>query len=302
MKHLFYATQLLPGKKIGVIPAPGLGDSLIFQIAAANLKRKGYQATVFTKHLSSFNSWLPGFRFLPPPALDQINTLCSFDGLILQHDNSECSKAIKKLPLPVFCFYGSHLASKHGERTKRDFVCDPNQTMVQNLVHALTIWLGSASSETGLIPPQSLVHRKYPKRIAIHPFSGSYEKNWDFRKFLEIAKKLEQIGWDPVLIAQKDRLLCPTLEGLASFLYESGGYIGNDSGPGHLASALNIPSLIIAQDEHLMRLWKPGWRPASLILPPKWVSKWKITKTNWKMFIFKNKIIKSVNSNILRKQ
>lgn len=300
MERLFYKIQLNPGKKIGIIPAPGLGDSLIFQIATANLQRMGYHVTMFSKHLGGFGSWLPGFTFMPLPTLDQIFSLSSFDGLILQHDNSDFSKAIKKLDLPVFCFYGSHLASKHGEKTERDFVCDPNQTMVKNLVSALTLWLGAASSETGLAPPQGLIYRKYPKRIAIHPSSGAFEKNWDLAKFTRVATRLKQEGWDPVFLARNDSILCPTLEELASLLYESGSYIGNDSGPGHLASALNIPSLIIAQEEQLMRLWKPGWRPAALALPPKWVSNWKWTKRNWKKFISINKIIKLVHSSILR--
>lgn len=300
MEDLFYRTQLTQGKKIGIIPAPGLGDSLIFQIAAANLQQKGYRATMFSNHLRGFGSWLPGFTFMPLPTLDQIFTLSTFDALILQHDNSDSSKAIKKLDLPVFCFYGSHLASKHGEKTERDFVCDPNQTMVENLVSALTLWLGSASAETGLTPPQGLIYRKYPKRIAIHPFSGSIEKNWDFRKFIRVATRLKQEGCAPIFLARDGAVLCPTLEGLASFLYESGGYVGNDSGPGHLASALNIPSLIIAQDEQLMRLWKPGWRPAALALPPKWGSKWKWPKKNWQKFISTNKVIKLINSSILR--
>ncbi len=70
-------------------------------------------------------------------------------------------------------------------------------------------------------------------------------------KFLKVAAWLSREGYDPVFtVAPYEQSewsgpLFPQLEDLASFLYESGAFLGNDSGTGHLASLLKIPHLII---------------------------------------------------------
>ena len=50
-----------------------------------------------------------------------------------------------------------------------------------------------------------------------------------------------------------------SLKEVAAFLYESGYLIGNDSGLGHLASNLNIPTLTISGNPKRVRLWRPDW-------------------------------------------
>lgn len=292
-------------KRIAIVAASGIGDALIMQIAAHNFRESGWEVTTFSDHLSSFGRWLSGYCFAKQPPLDDLEDLFleKFDAIFLQHDNSPKAKKIGSLPLPVYTFYGSHLLSKHGPLQVRDYVCDPQKTMVANLVQAVGRILGACSIENGLRPPPDCTFRKHPKRIALHPTSASREKNWPREKFLSLADRLKRKGFEPVFTvspkerAEWDSPLFPTLESLTSFLYESGGFIGNDSGLGHIASYLQIPYTIIGPNRGQMELWKPGWHPGSIVIPPSWSSLFKWTRQKWKSFIPVRSVIKGLISN-----
>jgi heptosyltransferase III len=269
-------------KRIAVVTAPGLGDGLIFHIFSCNLVKSGFEIVTFNPHLSSFGSWLNGYQFAND---DQLET---FDALILQHDNSEKAKRIRTMR-NVYCFYGSHQISKHGPLQPLDYVCNPSKTMVQNVQMAMRQWFGFDSIENGLKPPPHLIYRKYPNRIVIHPDSSSASKNW--HRYEEVAASLIQIGYEPVFITKNNQPLFPKLEDLASFIYESGAFLGSDSGPGHLASSLNIPTVTISSCANHMLLWRPGWN-SCVITPPYFVSHLKWLRNKWKTFISKDYVIK----------
>jgi heptosyltransferase-3 len=276
-------------KKVAIVPAQGIGDSLIMHIAAHNFKQAGYEVTTFSNHLQHFGKWLSNYQFALQPPIEEIENLFkSFDLILLQHDNSPKAKKIKTLP-NCFTFYGSHIPEKHGPLSSYDYVCNPNHSMVDNLVQALTEWFGFTSKENGLRPPEGLIHQKHSKRIAIHPDGSSSEKKWSLSKFQKLSTRLTKEGYDPIFLTLENKPLCRTLETLASFLYESGGFIGNDSGPGHLASYLQIPSLIIGESAKHFRLWRPGWLPAKIATPSRWVSYFKFTRKRWKSFLSVNK-------------
>ncbi len=278
----------MTNKKIAVISAQGMGDSLIMHMASHNLQQLGYQVVTFSSHLKHFGKWLSPQSFAKPPSPDF--SFQDFDLVILQHDNSPRSKKIKETHPKVYGFYGSHQIKKHGPLSPLDYVCNPQLPMVRNLSLALTKWFGISSCENGLSPPPGLLHKKYPKRVAIHPGSSDPYRNWPLNRYKKVAAFLEQKGYDPVFC---DKL--SSLEELASFIYESSFFIGNDSGPGHLASYLQIPSLIIGTSHSHLLLWRPGWLPARVITPPRWVSYFKWTQKRWKSFIPTRIIINAIN-------
>lgn len=295
-------------KKIAIVCAPGIGDALILHIASSQFKKNGWDPTTFSSHLPSFGSWFEGYRFAPQPSLEQIGSLLqNFDAVFLQHDNSLKAKAIHALPMPIYTFYGSYQPLKHGPfRQGFDFICDPHRPMADNVALSLEALFGFPfNKENGIKPPEGLVHRKYLKRIAIHPSSTQPEKNWPRAKFLKLAKRLQRQGYDPEFLASPSERPfwkgpdLPTLDALASFIYESGFFIGNDSGPGHLASCLGIPHLILAQDENQMRLWKPGWTKGTILFPPPWLPNGKplrLRKKYWGLFISIKRVIDSIKT------
>jgi len=266
--------------KFCVVCSPGVGDLAILHIVSHHLKQAGHEVVTVTPH--RFGKWLEGYKFA--------SYLEPCDAIFLQYDNTEKSRQIRERGL-VYTFFGSHNLSKHGPlKPGFDFVADPNQTMVANIVRCLKeLFDIEASAENGFTPPPHKIYRKYPARIAIHTTSGHPNRNWPMKKFETFAKWAKIEGFEPVFLPQ-----FPNLENLISFIYESGFFLGNDSGPGHIASKLKIPGLVIGREERHMRHWRPGWGYGSVITPSKWVPNWKglrIREKYWSCFISERNVI-----------
>jgi heptosyltransferase-3 len=299
-----------------IICASGIGDALILQIASYYLTLEGHQTTTFSNHLHLFGAWLPKKTFHCQPLLNQLeSTFTPFDAILLQHDNTPKAQAIISLrpKIPVYSFYTNYRLNKHGPLIPEyDFPFDDNLSMVANVAAGLKALfsIDAAECKNGLTPPPGLLFKKHPKRIAIHPTSSFPTKNWPREKFLKIASWLTKNGYDPVFVtAPSERSewsapLFSSLEELTSFLYESGGFLGNDSGPGHIASYLKIPHIIIGSQEKNMRLWRPGWHPGHIVIPARWIPNWKWLKLRdkkGKHLITTNKIIKTLKESVLIK-
>ncbi|MCI5138069.1 MAG: lipopolysaccharide heptosyltransferase family protein, partial [Candidatus Electrothrix sp. AR1] len=69
------------------------------------------------------------------------------------------------------------------------------------------------------------------------------------------------------------------------FLYESGFFIGNDSGGGHLASCLDIPVLSIHGRKGKSRVWRPGWGQVEVVTPLINVIGGSLRQHFWKYFL-----------------
>ncbi len=275
--------------KIAVICAPGVGDALILQIASHHLSLAGHEVIHVTPH--DFGRWLPNCK--KDDAID-----C--DAIFLQHDNSTKAEEIRQSNCAVYTFYGSHHPPKHGAlKAGFDYVCNPDQTMVDNVVAAIQILFHlPANKENGLTPFGDLIHRKHIKRVVIHTTSGDPNRNWPEKKFIKVAKWLDSQGFEPCFLP-----LFPNLEDLISFIYESGYFIGNDSGPGHIASCLKVPYLVIGREKKHMRHWRPDWGCGEVVTPPNWVPNWKgfrMRERKWKSFITINKVTKKLKSSVLK--
>lgn len=166
--------------------------------------------------------------------------------------------------------------------------------------------LKNVTREIQLVPPAQLdlKYKKHPNRVIIHPFSAYERKNWPLKKYIKLADKLKDDGLSPVFIcspAERQKLVSqlkdnyevptfPTVSELASYTYESGLFIGNDSGPAHLASALNIPAVTIMFHKRNF-YWRPDFsQPGALILPP--VNIVAGPKSVWKWFVPVSRVYK----------
>jgi ADP-heptose:LPS heptosyltransferase len=112
------------------------------------------------------------------------------------------------------------------------------------------------------------------KRLVVHPGSGGRAKRWPLPNFLEVVRRATARGVAGVLAtgeAEEDlepslrdvtlpkgwsRLSRLPTDTLAGLLASSTHYIGNDSGPTHLAAACGARVLAFFRDENL-----PAWRP-----------------------------------------
>jgi hypothetical protein len=288
--------------RIAVVCAAGIGDGLLMQIAACHLQRLGFETTTFSNPLLPLANWFPSFALKRQPPLEQIEEIFApFDAILLQHDNTPKAKKIRGLAKPVYVFYGSHLISKHGPlRPHFDAKFDPRICMAENIRNGLKSLFPQIepSLENGLVPLKHLKFRRFEKRVALHTTSSSEEKNWPKNSFLKLKAKLQKEGWDPVFVvppeeaANWDSPPLPLLSDLAEFLFESAYLIGNDSGPGHLASNLGLSTIILGPSQEHLALWRPGWHPGAIIYPPPWTTKTKLTRQNWKIFLTVSNVYK----------
>jgi ADP-heptose:LPS heptosyltransferase len=271
--------------KISVIPLSGLGDTVVMHIASHQLKKAGHDVVTISPH--RFGRWLESSHFE--------SELRSTDAIFIQCNHSQRLFNLRKTKKEVYTLFESPKILKRAAqelpyREKYDYVADGNRTMVENVLLALKQLFGiNAAKENGFKPYEGLIHRRHKNRVAMHTSSGSEDRNWPIEKFNQFADWARIQGLDPAPLPRFE-----SLEELCAFLYESGYFLGNDSGPGHVASCLKIPLLTIGKTEKLMRLWRPGWG-GEFIAPPKWIPNFKglrLNKRYWKSLISAKAVIR----------
>lgn len=142
--------------------------------------------------------------------------------------------------------------------------------------------LQDLTRDVPLTPPPQLQFRRHPERIVVSPDSAWPEKkDWPPRAFLKLCRRLRAEGADPKIVVAPannalwrampgndfDTPLFPDIGELAAYLYESGALVGNDSGNGHLASFLGIPTVTIYRKKNPHFHWRPDWKPARVVCP-----------------------------------
>lgn len=123
--------------------------------------------------------------------------------------------------------------------------------------------LGSSLFLTADLPPPASIHRgarwaelarhfgwtvapaapspKTGRRIVIDTGARLPTRRWPAERYQEIARRLTATGWDVDL--RDDR--SGSLDDLMDALSAADRFLGNDSGPGHLAAALGVPTFTL---------------------------------------------------------
>ena len=110
--------------------------------------------------------------------------------------------------------------------------------------------------------------------IVIHPGAGSGKKCWPAERFLELASQLRNAGQVvQVILGEVELELWPahqieafgksaevkrtgSLIELMDILRNASNFVGNDSGPGHLAAIMGVPTVSIFGPKDPVR-WRP---------------------------------------------
>ncbi|HTB19044.1 MAG TPA: glycosyltransferase family 9 protein [Bryobacteraceae bacterium] len=115
-----------------------------------------------------------------------------------------------------------------------------------------------------------------PRPYAVlHPFASEAGKTWPRENFLAVAEHLDKnLGMEPVFIAGADedlsalgeysRLQGAPLEEVKALISGSALFIGNDSGPAHIAAAFGRPVVALWGSSDLDN-WRP-WRTTNVVL------------------------------------
>ena len=107
----------------------------------------------------------------------------------------------------------------------------------------------------------------------IHPFASSPEKAWPANRFIAVARQLRQLNINPVFLAGPTDDVAPfenfghwqtSLKETKRLISGASLFIGNDSGPAHIAAAFGVPVVVLFGPSDPVT-WAP-WRTESQVL------------------------------------
>ncbi|VCU71164.1 Glycosyltransferase family 9 (heptosyltransferase) [Pigmentiphaga humi] len=272
-------------KNVALITFPAIGDSLLLMTVAHNLRRHGVAVTVFGPHVHTLRNWFPGIPIEPALAAGSAGErLAGFDLVIQLHDDRPFVD----------------LASLHPRAIVLEHLCRQRspKSMAQRLAEFSRDELGlpQAGKYNGIVPPAGLGYRRHATRIAIHPTASTLDKCWLPQRFTALGLKLRRAGFDPQFIVspaerpqwehvQDLGLGLPdlgALDNVAAWMFESGWFIGNDSGIGHLASSLHIPTLSLFKRLGSAQTWRPDWGPGRVVIGSAYIPAGRLKERIWK--------------------
>lgn len=105
--------------------------------------------------------------------------------------------------------------------------------------------------------------------VLLHPFAKFAFKQWPLDRFAALAAKLRDWGAEPVILSAEPiaGFGVPAISGLSltelsALCAKAKLFIGNNSGPMHIAAAMGTPTLVLQGPSPME--WNIPWPPASL--------------------------------------
>jgi hypothetical protein len=293
--------------KYAVFSCSGLGDGLLALIVSHNLQKHGHEVTTFHPSLSQLQGWFPHLPIRPFPP-----NLAEFDRLIFIYEKTEWSQAALQEALKTRRDQTTVLNPIATPKTDYPYweegQFDGTRPFGENLKRFCQNRLQhpQATKGNGITLPPGVTLKKHPKRVILHPTSSRPGKNWTASKFKKLALRLKEEGWDPVfIVAPHERGAWPeapafaSLAEMATFVAESGYMIGNDSGIGHLASCLGLPTVTLCRNKRTANFWRPDWAPGKVCLPAPWLPNIKglrLRDQHWQWGISVSHVIQAFSS------
>jgi heptosyltransferase-3 len=143
-------------------------------------------------------------------------------------------------------------------------------------------WLGVPVSD---IPRARLFATKVGQALSpavvLHPVAATPGKTWTPQGFLAVADHLKRAGMEPVFIGAATDDLSPftshrivqgaPLSEIKQLLSAASLFIGNDSGPAHLAAAFGVPVAAIFGESD-PAIWGPWKTPSEIVTSPRGIA------------------------------
>lgn len=268
----------------------GLGDGINCLTLSNNLHFNGWKVDTYQNTIGSMQNWFPHLPVQPYPALEELpRILNEYDWFfVVQNTANPFVTALiregkQRFPDRIKVIY--IYASKNivNEPYYTDCLINPEVSVSENmrLLCQNVLKLPKTTKSNGFTALPGLIPRKHLERVVIHPTSSRPTRSWAKEKFVKIARWLKEEGYHPVFIPGEEKAdwegtgievqEFATLDSLARYLYESGYLVGNDSGPGHLASALGVPTVTLNRRPTLAKLWGPSFQRSVVITPYSWI-------------------------------
>ena len=283
-------------KRIAIVPFPALGDVTICLRLAQHLTNSGYEVTLFANLITSATLNFPWLTLGNLPN-DPENLISTYDLILLdvlspwvkKHlVDLEASKNILLFTsknysksLPTKTFSNKDLISQSsGTFTNRPLCLDKNSTK------SMVDWVDEYGLEVlGVKADSSLpaVTFHQPKQVknlvVVFPTTPNPKKNFSIKGFNKLANQLVSMGFQvEVIVMPHEKELLEDKFGtinvktfqeiahLIEYLRSAKVVISNDSGGGHLAAMLGIPTITITpKDKNFV--WRPGYNLGNVVSP-----------------------------------
>lgn len=124
-----------------------------------------------------------------------------------------------------------------------------------------------------LAAADSLIQGRY---AVLHPFASVPEKQWPAERFCEIARYLKLWNITPIFLSGPTDDPSPfgphqvfrgTLTEATAVLSRASVFIGNDSGPAHIAAAFGVRSVVLFSNSN-PAIWGPWRTEAEIVVAP----------------------------------
>ena len=312
-------------ERIAIIPLHSLGDSLVYTIIAQSYSDIGLNVTLYSNTLAPIHDWFKTIS-INTFKLDEKfkEILSSFDYILCDPAYKELLEFILKKNKNINNKLIWVTSTRDIEKFTQDYYNKENNKNVHysgtlrpknykelklNMVKYTQQYCKSflnnpyAVDKPTLTIPKNIKFRKNINRVSIFPFTPNPEKNYDLNHFIILANKLKEEELKPEFLLTNEQasihkkliasrglkaISFKNISELAEYIYESGSVISNDSGGGHLASLLGIPTVTIHKKKSEFE-WRPGWKESKVIRP---ILSLKIHHNRiWSIFVRKKKIV-----------
>ena len=260
--------SLPSGSRIAVIRLRSLGDCVLTTPALSLLKahRPDLKISVIVE---------PRFAaiFEDNPGIDEIrSSACAADLALNLHGGTRSMLLTAATRAPIRAGFAHHryrfIYSHQIPRAQEIFGVERPVHTAEHLASAM-FWLGVPRTE---IPRARLFAAASPRDsgyTVLHPFASAPQKTWPADRFLEIARRL-----NPVILAGPEDDVAPfqgfevwknaPLARVKSLMAGAQLFLGNDSGPAHVAAAFGVPVVVLFGSSNPVT-WAP-WRTESQVL------------------------------------
>jgi heptosyltransferase-3 len=261
--------RLPSGSRVAVIRLRSLGDCVLSTPALFLLKRHRPDLKISVIVEPRFAEIFDG-----NPDIDETRDSMTRADLVLNLHGGTRSMALTALSRAKFRVGFAHhrysFVYSHKIPTAQKILGVSRRVHTAEHLASAMFWLGVPPQE---IPRARLIADPLPTRrpyAVIHPFAANPDKTWPAARFIEVARHLKL---DPIFLAGPTDDLKPfeafqtsreSLRVTKSLISGTSLFIGNDSGPAHIAAAFGIPVVVLFGPSDPVT-WAP-WRTESQVL------------------------------------
>lgn len=273
--------HLPPRARVAVIRLRSLGDCVLTTPAVSLLKQHRPDLEIAVVVENRFKQVFEGnpdiAELIPPVPADLAKwrpfLSINFHGGTRSVWLSATSRAVYRAGFehhPYSFLYGARIP-----RAQQILGEDRPVHTAEHLASAM-FWLGVPKSE---IPRAKLVvtvgaDKPASPYAVIHPFASAPEKTWAAENFVAIARQLREAHLEPVILAGPADDVAPfaefqvyrnaPLSQVKAVMSGAQLFVGNDSGPAHIAAAFGVPVVVLFGPSNPVT-WAP-WRTEAQVL------------------------------------